>query len=214
MRHSSFSVLSMGIVLLSCGCGSIIPQPGPAPHHYILEKVGDNNGAAHPTSKHSSKQLMIDLPSVYGPLDNQRVAIMASSYELNNFANIEWAERLPVLIQESLIYSLQDAHLYGGVSRSADGLIPDHLLKVDVRKFYIEQRNGAKLSATVECFVNLVNPLSHHTSAEQIFSASVPLNGVVLEEGETAPKELIIQALNTANKQVLMQIIQWLRKYS
>jgi cholesterol transport system auxiliary component len=67
------------------------------------------------------------------------------------FADAQWGDLLPKLVQTSLARSLEDAGLSASVSRPMDGFAVDFQLVVDIRKFHLtlnqvgEVELGAKL---------------------------------------------------------------------
>ncbi len=210
--------------LLLGGC-SIIPAPGETPTRYILEKISLAGNEGLGDKKISSKQIAIDMPIVFSPLDINRIALLPEKNQLDYYANMEWSDRLSLLLRESLVQSLQDAHFYSGVSRLTDGINPDLILKIDVRKFYI-LKNSENMEckfdknptqaphiplekppiACVELFVTLVDAPSRHSLGDQIFEARIPI------KEET--KECISKGLNEANKRVLIDLLNWLKNYA
>lgn len=205
------------------GC-SIIPAPGESPTRYFLEKITLAGDEGQADKKISSKQIAIDMPIIYAPLDINRIALLPEKNQLDYYANMEWSDRLSLLLRESLVQSLQDAHFYSGVSRMTDGINPDQILKIDVRKFYILKtkdnldckfdKKSIKTSVTppesppvacVELFVTLVDAQSRHSLGDQTFEARIPI------PEET--KEYISGGLNEANKRVLIDLMNWLKNY-
>ena len=204
------------VLPLFLGACSIIPSPGETPTRYFLEKI-TFAGKEKDEKKHSSsKQIIIDTPVIYAPLDVNRVAVLPEKNQLDYYANMEWSDRLSILIRESLVQSLQDSHFFAGVSRLKDGINPDQILKVDVRKFYIlrtkektkknEKNEKNSAVASVEFFVTLVDATSRHILGDKTFEAQIPLK----EES----KEGISEGLNEANKRVLIDVINWLENFN
>lgn len=193
------------------GC-SLIPSPGEPPTRYFLDKITSAGDGECTERKRSPKQIAVDIPVVNAPLDINRIAVIPDNNQLDYYANMEWSERLSILIRESLIYSLQDTHFYEGVSRLTDGINPDQILKIDVRKFYIlrnkeiyQNKEIDKASACVELYVTLIDSSSRHSLGHKTIEAQIPLK----EES----KEGISEGLNKANKHVLNDLIDWLKSF-
>lgn len=193
------------------GC-SLIPSPGEPPTRYFLDKITSTGDEECNKKRSSPKQIAIDVPVVYAPLDINRIAVIPDNNQLDYYANMEWSDRLSTLIRESLIYSLQDIHFYAGISRMTDGINPDQILKIDVRKFYIlrnkeihQNKEIDKAAACVEFYVTLIDSSSRHSLGNKTIEAQIPLN----EES----KEGISEGLNEANKRVLNDLIDWLKNF-
>jgi cholesterol transport system auxiliary component len=213
---------SLSLFLSAC---SILPTPGEAPSRYFLEKASVQWFG--PEKKKRMRQIAIEMPVIYTPLDTNRIVILPEKNQLEYYAGIEWSDRLSSLIQDSLLYTLQDTSLFGNISRLTDGINPDVILKIDVRKFYIsrdkEDTHSAYISykppilpphkstmdvatACAELFVTLVDIRTHKILESRTFKAFVPL----AEES----KEAISQGLNEANKRILLELVDWLRGFS
>ncbi len=185
--------------LFLTACGPLIPTPGEAPKRYTLSHLEENNS---PPSV--PKQLMIELPSAAVSLDSARVAVVPAPQQINFYADMEWSDRLPIIVQESILYSLQNQHLFQGVTRSSDGAIPDQSLKIDIRKFYIDQTGIP--TAQAEYFARVMDVATRHELASRTFTATVPLKGGV-------SSDLIAAALDQANRQIIEDLQGWLVRH-
>lgn len=188
------------LTVLLVGCGPLIPLPGDAPKRYNLSHIQDTH-----TPRLSEKQLIVDMPTTSVFLDTQRVAVMPAPQQVDYYANMEWAERLQQVVQESVTYSLQNLNLYRAVTRQNDGIIPDQLLKIDIRKFQISQ--GTPDVAQAEFYVQLINVVSRDEIARQTFTANIPLSS-----DHTPTADDVAAALDQANKKAISDIAAWLRK--
>lgn len=183
------------IALLLSGC-SIIPNPGEPPKRFVLDAIKPMT-----EKKRSPHKLMVELPSIYPPVDNQRIGVMPEVNQIDYYADCEWGDRLGVLIQDSLVYSLQNSQAFAGVTRTNDSIFPDLLLKTDVRKFFIMQK--PKPTAVVQYYVQLIRLVDHHILSQQTFETTIPLVEESLEEVSTK--------LNKANTQTALKILDWLK---
>lgn len=189
------------VILLSCvllsGCATLFPNPGEAPKKFTLDAIN-----SIPSGKQSSLKIMVDLPTVYPPLDNQRIAVVPGPHLIDYYADCEWGDRLGNLLQDSLVYSLQNSQLYKGVGRSSDAILGDYLLKTDVRAFYIEQKPA--LQAVTSYFIQLIRLSDRQVVSHQTFETKILLKNENLEE--------IISTLNTANLKNTNKILLWLKQ--
>lgn len=184
------------VTLFLSGC-SIIPDPGEPPKRFVLD-------AAKPMveKKRSPHKLVVEIPNVYPPLDSQRIGVMPEANRIDYYADCEWGDRLGVLIQDSLVYSLQNRQIFAGVTRTNDSIFPDLLLKTDVRKFFIAQK--PKPTAVVQYYVQLIRLQDHHVISQQAFETTLPLAEESLQEVSTK--------LNEANTQATLKILDWLKE--
>lgn len=176
------------------GC-SVIPNPGEPPQRFTLQSLPLQT--PHKRIKHT---LIIEQPNTYPPLDNQRIAVVPQDNRIDYYANCEWADRLGILVQDSLVSSLQNQGLFSGITRSYEGMAPDLLLKADIRKFFVTQH--PKATAFVQYYVQLIQLSDRQVVAQQTFESSLPLAQENLNE--------ISFKLNEAHRQTLQKIIEWL----
>lgn len=183
------------IIAVFPGCGSLIPQPDTQPRHFVLAHLPMTG---EPSSKRS-KNIVVDAPVVFSPLDSQRIASKVGPHELDFYADIEWAERLSVLLQDALVYSLQNTG-FQAATRASTGVLSPYTLKTELRYFYIDR---AAKKAKVGYFVQVVDT---HTRDIQA-SREIVREEVLPEETQTA----IITALNTAHLDAMSDLQAWLK---
>ncbi len=122
--------------ILSCflmgGC-SLFPEPGEAPKRHTLPVVTD-----FVSPKVKPSVLGVASPLVHTPLDTTRIMLRPNSGQIDYFADVEWAGRFDHLLQDALIYSLQNIKLHQTVTRVSDGLTFGSLLQINIRRFEIE----------------------------------------------------------------------------
>lgn len=197
MKH----YLTIVILSLLSGCGPLIPIPGESPKRFNLSAI-----SAEQRAQSSPLQLIVDIPTTSVFLDTQRVAVVPAPQQIDYFANMEWAERLQLVVQESVTYSLQNLNLFRTVTRQNDGIIPDRQLKINIRKFQVNL--GLKPIAEAEYYVQLINVVSRDEVARHTFTTSIPIT-----TESTPSAEDIAAALDQANKNITSDIADWLRKH-
>lgn len=205
MKRFSAVTKSILLVPLLSGCSSLLFPPSTPPKYFVLNKTNWHGDASPSRSKSKDKSINIELPFIYPPLNSQRVGVMVQQNQLDFYADMEWADQLSRLIQESLIQSLQDSQLYDNVTRNIESLLPSLILKIDVRKFYVDQTTTPHPMAQVEYYVTALDSHTKETKGEKVFAASIPLP----YEADDNSKEDIALTLNNANQQVLRSIIEW-----
>jgi phospholipid/cholesterol/gamma-HCH transport system substrate-binding protein len=104
-----------------------------------------------PPDKIPTAQLIVGEPTAFSVLDSDRIQSISETGAYTAFADAQWGDLLPKLVQTSLARSLEDAGLSASVSRPVDGFAGDFQLVVDIRKFHLalnqvgEVELGAKL---------------------------------------------------------------------
>jgi cholesterol transport system auxiliary component len=191
------SLVSFAFLISAC---SLLPHPEEPTKKYVL---GILSNAPELSQASNAAQIIVDLPSVYPPIDNTRIALKPQISTIDYYADVEWADRLNGLIQESLIYSLQNTGKFRGISRPAEGIQSDYALKLEVRKFYIDHPNNPQMRvAQVDYMVHLVKLPMRHIVCSHNFahSQSVPESTI----------DNIIKSLNDAHLQAIRALIPWL----
>lgn len=176
-------------------CGPLIPLPGEAPKRYTLSYLPSEE-----RQPMVAKQMMINVPGASLSLDTQRVAVVPIVQQINYYSDMEWVDRLPLVIQEAITYSLQNQHVFKAVTRSNDGVIPDQALKIDIRKFYIDQT--AAPVAQAEYFVQLIDAMTRSEVASKTFTASIKLTNPTADT--------VSESLDQANLTLMRDIQTWL----
>jgi cholesterol transport system auxiliary component len=197
------------IIVLSClvlslsGCATLVPNPGDPVKKFTLEAIQDKTPTyGDYSSKSHRHQLIVDLPSVYPPIDSTRIALRPNEQIIDYYADVEWADRLGILIQESLIYSLQNKGILRGVSRPTEGIHADFSLKVEVRKFFVDQKESTKEPvAQVEYMAYLVKLPERKIITSRQFTHSQTISEQSMDQ--------IIKALNTAHLKVSKDLVPW-----
>lgn len=205
MRHF-LAPLTFGLILSACG--SLLPPPGEPAKKYILAALpNESNGFVELKSSKSfrSHQLIVDLPTLYPPIDSSRIALKPQEQTIDYYADIEWADRLSALIQESLIYSLQNQGNLNSVSRPTEGIQADYALKVEVRKFYINEPQKPASTAEVDYMVYLVKLPERHVVASRHFIDATASQKYTLDN--------LVKSLNTAHLNVSRDLVAWVLQH-
>jgi cholesterol transport system auxiliary component len=198
----NFLIVSICALMVS-SC-SILPQPGEPIKKYTLQSVKPKGLTSSGVVR--SRQLIVGLPMLYPPLDNVRIALKPQEQTMDYYADVEWADRLGVLLQESLIYSLQNANGLRGVSRPTESIQADYVLKIEVRKFYVDQSDKTHVpAAQVEYMVHLVKLPERHIVASHLFTHTQTVSENTMDA--------IVKSLNTAHLEVTKALVTWILEH-
>lgn len=193
-------ILSLFLLTFLIPACSLLPRPEEPTKKYVLGTLPNDSGFPQASG---ATQITVDLPSVYPPIDNTRIALKLHERTIDYYADVEWADRLNTLIQESLIYSLQNTGKFRGISRPTEGIQSDYALKVEVRKFYINHADNPKmLAAQVDYMVYLVKLPERHIVCSHNFAytQSIPESTI----------DSLIKTLNDAHLHITKDLIPWL----
>lgn len=121
-------VVLLGLVLT--GCGGILSE-APKRQLYRLEP------ALAPPARlpHVAAQLLVAVPVAPGGLDTARIALSRSAVSLDYFADAEWTDRAPLLVQTGLVDAFEKSGAVDAVARDSVGLRADFVLETEIRDF-------------------------------------------------------------------------------
>ncbi|TMJ62069.1 MAG: hypothetical protein E6G81_02995 [Alphaproteobacteria bacterium] len=132
-RPSRWLAIGLAVVLASSGlasCGGILSEPPQRKLYQVRPSVS----FAAPL-RHSSAQLLVALPNAPAGLDTDRIALSRSSLSLDYFADVQWTDRAPLLVQSALLEGFEKSGAVPAVGRDSAGLRADFILETDLREF-------------------------------------------------------------------------------
>jgi cholesterol transport system auxiliary component len=112
------------------GCGGLLPEP-PKRTLYRIEPVL----AAPARLPQIPVQLLVAVPVAPAGLDTARIALSRSPLSLDYFADAEWADRAPLLVQSVLIDAFEKSRAVGAVARDSAAFRADFVLETTIRDF-------------------------------------------------------------------------------
>ncbi|MGZ6008201.1 MAG: ABC-type transport auxiliary lipoprotein family protein [Rhizomicrobium sp.] len=136
MSKRSFSIdrrtllLSGASAFVLSACSNIIGPPEAAPL-YVLKPASPavkNGPPAH-------WQLTVVLPESSDSLDTTRIMLLQPGGQMDYYANANWQDRLPFVVQGTLVEAFEASGRMPAVGRDTEGLKSDFLLVTDIRDF-------------------------------------------------------------------------------
>ena len=185
------SLSGLVVVLLA---GGLAACSTPAPSTFDLTAPSDVRAA-----RGSGAQLVVAAPTALQVIDSDRIMVRGRAGEVSYLPGVQWADRLPSLVQTRLIQTFENAHRIGSVGRPDDKIVPDATLVTEIRSFEIDASAGA--TARVEISAKLVGESTGRIRAARLFSAGVPAAGL------TGPQASA--ALDQALHEVLRDVVAW-----
>jgi cholesterol transport system auxiliary component len=155
-----------------------------------------------PNLPHRSVQLLIDLPLAPAGLDTSRIALSRSAISIDYFADSEWADRVPLLVQTALVQSFDNSKAVNAIDRESASLRADFLLNPEISHFeaVYDSPNGAP-EAWVSINVRLVNPAGRGIVAQASFEHR--------RRASANNMPAIISAFDDALGEVMKAIVVW-----
>ena len=147
-RRALLAVTARALALSACQ--SVLPGQGPPPRLYRLTPKSSYPGA--PTV---DWQLVVEPPSAQASIDTPRIGLMLSPLRFDYYAQANWVDRAPLMVQSLIIESFDNSRAIIAVGRESIGLRPDYVLKTELREFQAEVQENQHL-VNVALHVKLV----------------------------------------------------------
>jgi cholesterol transport system auxiliary component len=144
-------------------------------------------------------QLVVAQPAAERDIDTTRIALTRTANVIEYYADGNWTDTAPALVQAKLIEAFEGTNAIVAVGRDAAGLKPDYILQCDLRDFQAEYRGADIPAAHVRLIAKLVSMPDRRITKSVAAEASVA----------AAAKDLpaIVTAFEQALGQVLSQVV-------
>jgi cholesterol transport system auxiliary component len=147
-------------------------------------------------------QLLVDVPLTPAGLDTSKIALTRSAVSIDYFADSEWTERAPLLVQTALLESFENSRAINAIDRESVGLRADFFLKPEIRHFeaVYDSPNEPPI-VWVAINVRLVDPSERDIVAQASFERR--------ERASANDMQSIIWAFDEALGGVMKDIVVW-----
>jgi cholesterol transport system auxiliary component len=185
------------LILTLAGCSGLLGGGEPVRLYRLTPK-----STYPPNLPHRSVQLLIDEPLAPAGLDKSRIALSRSPVSIDYFADSEWTDRTPLLVQTALVQSFQNSKAITAIGRESVGLRADFILDPEIRHFeaVYDSANGPP-EIWVAINVRLVNPSSRDVVAQTLFERR--------ERASANDVPSIVSAFDEALGGVMKEIVLW-----
>ena len=135
---SLIAILVLATVL--AGCGGLLTDAPKRELYRVSPKFAFPAGLPHVAA-----QLLVATPTAPAGLDTERIALSRSPVSLDYFADVQWADRAPYLIQTSLVDGFEKSAAIPAVGPDRGGLRADFVLETAIGDFaaIYDSPNGA-----------------------------------------------------------------------
>jgi cholesterol transport system auxiliary component len=145
----------------------------------------------------------VDIPTASESLDTDRIALIRDGTRFNYYADSLWTDRVPMLVQTLVVEAFENDGSIAQVGRDAQTLIPDCLLKTEVRRFEaVYPGPGDQLPMAVTALnLGLVKMPDHRMLGRTLITESAPasLNSV----------DSVVEAFDVAVGKILFRCVAW-----
>ena len=185
------------IVLALAGCSGLFGGSAPAHLYRVTPK-----STYPPNLPHRPVQILVDVPLAPAGLDTSRIALSRSAVSIDYFADSEWTDRAPLLVQTALVASFENSKAINAIDRESVGLRADFILKTEIRHFeavYDSPNGPPDVWAAIN--VRLVNPITRDIVAQSSFERR--------QRASANDVPSIIAAFDEALGGVMKEIVVW-----
>jgi cholesterol transport system auxiliary component len=131
--------------------------------------------------------LIVFMPTTSPELDTHRIALNRGGKQWDYYAGARWADFLPLLVQDNITKTLEQAHLFKTVATGDSGLTGDKILKTEIRAFQAEYKGGSAAPVVkIRMIVRLVSRLERRPLASFVLEAEKKTSGDSLSAIQSA----------------------------
>jgi cholesterol transport system auxiliary component len=179
-------------VVSACGLVS-----GPPPRQFTLTPV-QNFPRALPPVKWS---LVVDEPTAARQIDTSRIASMNGPFRVEYYADVEWTDTAPAMVQLLLMQSFQNTGRLPVVAPTRQTLATDFLLLSNLRKFQVENDASGTPQATVVLEATLLKMPRRTPVATARFEKATPVDSKSIEA--------VTAAFDASLGDVMRPVVDW-----
>jgi len=188
----------IALAVSGCGAGEFFKKIETPPNIYWLTPKSTFGEDLNPVNW----QLVVDIPYAPAAINTQRIALMRNPIQVEYYANSNWTDRAPLMLQGLIVESFENSGMITSVGRQSVGLRSDFVLLVEMREFQMEYFDGATVpSAHIRINCKLVEMPNRLIVANESFEA------VELSSSDTMLA--IVDSMDLALGKVLKRIVRW-----
>jgi len=95
------------------------------------------NKLPSPPQQAPSWLLVVPEPTTLMGFNTDKILLQPASSESADLPNAKWSDNLPVLFQDKVIQSFENAGYAKSISRTREGITGDYQLLIDIRSFHV-----------------------------------------------------------------------------
>jgi cholesterol transport system auxiliary component len=149
-------------------------------------------------------QLVVYEPTTVRTMEGERVVIRLANSQVNYLDGANWSDRLPVLVQNKLVESLNASRQFRAVSNGREKVDADVSLSTTIEAFEVALGPADQHTGHVNLLVKLVDERSGSVLDSRSIKASAPLKG-------KAPSDYVI-AIKQAFATTTDELTAWIKQ--
>src|SRR3990170_219342 len=142
--------------------------------------------------------LVVPEPTTLMGFNTDKILLQPSEGESVPLANARWGDNLPVLFQEKVIQSFENAGYARSVIRTREGVSGDYQLLVDIRRFHIS--TASESAAEIEFVAKILDRDGKIVNAST-FQGNAPVKGT--------DAQAYVSALDEVFGKLMSELLEW-----
>ena len=151
-----------------------------------------------PGAGSTSAQILVKVPTALKAIDSDRIVVRPQPTVITYLEGAQWQDSVPRLFQAKLLQTFENTGNTGATALPGDGLVIDHQLVIDIRRFGILADGAPR--AVLEVSVKLLADRTGQVRETRIFTAEAPAD---------APPAGYAEALDAAFDAMASDIVRW-----
>jgi cholesterol transport system auxiliary component len=182
---------SLAPAVTACGLG------GTPPRQFTLTPVTNFPRGLAPVKW----SLVVDEPSAARQIDTSRIALMNGPFRVEYYADVEWTDTAPAMVQLLLIQSFQNTGRLPVVAPTRQTLATDFLLLSNLRKFQVENDAAGTPQATIVLEATLLRMPRRTPVATARFEKATTV--------DSKSSENVTAAFDASLSDVMRRMVDW-----
>ena len=145
--------------------------------------------------------LVVDEPTAARQIDTSRIALMNGPFQVEYYADVEWTDDAPAMVQLLLIQSFQNTGRLPVVAPSRQTLATDFLLLSNLRKFQVEKDTSGTAQAVVALEATLLRMPQRAPVATARYGKATPIS--------SDSTEAVTAAFDASLGDVMRRTVDW-----
>ncbi|MGD9740618.1 MAG: ABC-type transport auxiliary lipoprotein family protein [Bauldia sp.] len=188
----SRALTGLAALALAAALGGCALFPGLPPETFNLSAP-----ASVPGRGSTDAQILVEEPVAIATYDTERIVVREGAV-LSYYPLVQWADRLPVLIQTLTVETLANTGRARAAGRPGEGLSVDYALLTEVRAFEYDALTG---TARVDLFVRIMDDRNGRIVATRRFQSQ----RLVAADSPGG----VVTALDLTLQDVLSEVVVW-----
>jgi phospholipid/cholesterol/gamma-HCH transport system substrate-binding protein len=151
-----------------------------------------------PPAEAPSWLLVVPEPTTLMAFNTDKILLQPAAGESTDLPNARWGDNLPVLVQEKVIQTFENAGYAKSISRTREGITGDYQLLIDIRRFHVSTASDPLADVA---FVAKVLDRDGKIVGAREFQATAPAKGT--------DAQTYVAALDEAFGKLLSELLVW-----